>query len=231
MYYDLHIHSALSPCSDDSMTIHNIINMSLLKGLDLIAITDHNSLLQQDCFLKVAKGKIAILIGVEIQTSDKVHVLGYFPVQTDLKPIQHYLNQHLFTQMNQPEYYGNQLILDENDHVVMVEDRLLIGSLDRTCKEVIDDIHTFGGKAVLGHVYRKYGYIATYGKLDIDLAFDGIEVQAKDYSRLLKTYPEVAQRLVLHNSDAHYLGDIHEPEYQLTQEAYHFLKGDAKCLI
>ena len=50
MYYDLHIHSALSPCSDDSMTIHNIINMSLLKGLDLIAITDHNSLLQQDCF-------------------------------------------------------------------------------------------------------------------------------------------------------------------------------------
>ncbi len=123
MYYDLHIHSALSPCSDDSMTIHNIINMSLLKGLDLIAITDHNSLLQQDCFLKAAKGKIAILIGVEIQTSDKVHVLGYFPVKTDLKPIQRYLDQHLFTQMNQPEYYGNQLILDENDRVVMVEDR------------------------------------------------------------------------------------------------------------
>ncbi len=44
-------------------------------------------------------------------------------------------------------------------------------------------------------------------------------------------YPEVAQRLILHNSDAHYLGDIHEPEYSLTQEAYHFLKGDAKCLI
>ena len=47
MYYDLHIHSALSPCGDDLMTINNIFNMAYIKGLDLIAITDHNSLKQQ----------------------------------------------------------------------------------------------------------------------------------------------------------------------------------------
>ena len=39
MYYDLHIHSALSPCGDDTMTINNIFNMSYIKGLELIAIT------------------------------------------------------------------------------------------------------------------------------------------------------------------------------------------------
>ena len=37
MYYDLHIHSALSPCSDDTMTIYNIFHMAYIKGLDLIA--------------------------------------------------------------------------------------------------------------------------------------------------------------------------------------------------
>ena len=42
MFYDLHIHSALSPCSDDDMTLNNIVNMACLKELDLIAITDHN---------------------------------------------------------------------------------------------------------------------------------------------------------------------------------------------
>ena len=42
MYYDLHIHSALSPCGDDTMTINNIFNMAYIKGLELIAITDHN---------------------------------------------------------------------------------------------------------------------------------------------------------------------------------------------
>lgn len=43
-YFDFHIHSCLSPCADDEMTPNNIINMSLLKGLDAIAITDHNSI-------------------------------------------------------------------------------------------------------------------------------------------------------------------------------------------
>lgn len=231
MFYDLHIHSALSPCSDDSMTIHNIINMALLKGLDLIALTDHNSLLQQDCFRKVAKGKINILIGVEIQTKDQVHVLGYFNEDVDLKPVQRYLDKHLFTTFNQPEFYGNQLILDENDKVVMVEDRLLIGSLDRDVREVVEDIHKMGGKAVLAHVYRKYGYIATYGKLDLSLPFDGVEVQAKDQMTLVNDYPMVAKRLILHNSDAHYLGDISEPEYRLSPLTYQFLKGEVECLI
>ena len=44
MHYDLHIHSCLSPCADDSMTPHNICNMAKIKGLDLIAVTDHNSM-------------------------------------------------------------------------------------------------------------------------------------------------------------------------------------------
>ena len=45
LYYDFHIHSALSPCGDNEMTPNNIINMSLIKGLDAIAVTDHNSAL------------------------------------------------------------------------------------------------------------------------------------------------------------------------------------------
>ena len=40
---DLHIHTALSPCADKDMTPNNIVNMAVLKGLDAIAVTDHNS--------------------------------------------------------------------------------------------------------------------------------------------------------------------------------------------
>ena len=42
-YYDLHIHSALSPCGDEDMTPNNIVNMALIKGLDIIAVTDLNA--------------------------------------------------------------------------------------------------------------------------------------------------------------------------------------------
>ena len=39
-FYDLHIHSCLSPCGDMDMTPNNILNMALLKELDLIALTE-----------------------------------------------------------------------------------------------------------------------------------------------------------------------------------------------
>ena len=40
LYYDLHIHSCLSPCGDDDMTPANIVGMSVIKGLDVIAVTE-----------------------------------------------------------------------------------------------------------------------------------------------------------------------------------------------
>ena len=89
MYYDLHIHSALSPCSDDTMTIYNIFHMAYIKGLDLIAITDHNSLKQQHHLEKVIqspilKGKIDFIYGVELQSCENIHVLAYFQRGTQL---------------------------------------------------------------------------------------------------------------------------------------------------
>ena len=43
IYYDFHLHSALSPCGDGDMTPNNIVNMAKIMGLDVIALTDHNS--------------------------------------------------------------------------------------------------------------------------------------------------------------------------------------------
>ena len=40
---DLHMHSCLSPCGDELMTPNNIVNMAKLKGLDAIAVCDHNT--------------------------------------------------------------------------------------------------------------------------------------------------------------------------------------------
>ena len=93
MYYDLHIHSALSPCGDDTMTINNIFNMAYIKGLELIAITDHNSLKQQFYLEEIInhdilKGKIDYIHGVELQSKEEIHILAYFRKNTDLDIIQ-----------------------------------------------------------------------------------------------------------------------------------------------
>lgn len=230
MFYDLHIHSALSPCAEDDMTVNNIVNMALIIGLNLIAVTDHNSVKQLAAFKKVAEGKIDYLLGCEMQSLEKIHVLAYFPKDHDIAPVQEYLDRHLDAGMNIPAYYGNQLILNENDETVGVEPRLLLDSLDRNVDEVIADIHELGGRAVLAHLYRKHGFIDHFGTLSFELPFDGVEVSLKDRPRLFEEYPQVKERLVLTNSDAHQLVDIQEPIHRLDTSEIEFLKGERACL-
>ena len=43
--YDLHVHSCLSPCGDSDMTPNNVVQMALLSGCEILAITDHNTCL------------------------------------------------------------------------------------------------------------------------------------------------------------------------------------------
>ena len=52
--YDLHIHSCLSPCGDDDMTPANITGLAALIGLDVIAVTDHNSCKNCPAVMKAA---------------------------------------------------------------------------------------------------------------------------------------------------------------------------------
>ena len=42
--YDLHIHSALSPCADNDMTPINIVAAASAVGLEMLSITDHNAM-------------------------------------------------------------------------------------------------------------------------------------------------------------------------------------------
>ena len=79
VYYDLHIHSALSPCGDLDMTPNNVVNMAKLKGLDMISLTDHNTACNLSSFKKIADDAgITFLPGIELNTSEEVHLLAYF---------------------------------------------------------------------------------------------------------------------------------------------------------
>ena len=41
--FDLHLHSCLSPCGSDDNTPANLAGMCALAGLDIVALTDHNT--------------------------------------------------------------------------------------------------------------------------------------------------------------------------------------------
>src|SRR5690554_3641144 len=106
---DLHIHSALSPCSDDDMTPNNIVNMALICGLDAIAVTDHNSCDNVEAVIKAANGRIIVVPGLELQTIEEVHLLCYFQDLPSLYTFQEQINCLYDGIPNTPSIFGRQL--------------------------------------------------------------------------------------------------------------------------
>ena len=230
MYNDLHIHSALSPCGDDLMTINNIFNMAYIKGLDLIAITDHNSLKQQYYLEKIIehdilKGKIDYVHGVELQSSEEIHLLAYFKKGSNLNVIQEWIDKHLIKVKNQSDYYGNQYIFNEFDEVIGIEDNLLISSLDLNVYQIVKKVHEFNGVVILAHVMAKrYGIYEVYHGIPDDLNYDGIEVESiKQLNELKQLCKHLKDDYVFFNSDAHNLESISEPINQIDRDIFYQL--------
>ena len=110
LYYDFHIHTALSPCGDDDMTPNNIINMAALKGLDAIAITDHNCALNVRACCECGKAAGLIVVpGMEVETSEEVHVVCLFDDVDKAEKFGEYVSGHIPPIKNRIDIFGEQL--------------------------------------------------------------------------------------------------------------------------
>ena len=218
MFYDLHIHSVLSPCANDDMTPNNIINMAKLKGLDLIAVCDHNSVKQQAVLAQVAlKNDMCLIYGIEVQTLEEVHVLAYFKDLMDCLRFGQLIDERMIYIKNDERYFGNQYVMDINDQVVSHEERLLLSSVNMKIDEVEQVVHKYNGSFVLAHALdRINGIITQLGFIPKQLKIDGVEVKdIKQKERLLMDHPWL-DVVWLFNSDAHSLEQINERKNSLS---------------
>ena len=117
-YYDLHIHSALSPCGDEDMTPNNIVNMSLLNGLDIIALSDHNTCKNVRAVSEVARrAGILFIPAMELETAEEIHVLCLFPSVDAAELFEREIVSPALPDIaNNESIFGRQQILDENDN-------------------------------------------------------------------------------------------------------------------
>ena len=231
MYYDLHIHSALSPCAENEMTPNNICNMALIKGLELIAVTDHNSVKQLPAFSVCAeKLGIKALYGAELQTAEEVHVLALFKKLDDALLLQPWIEEHMPVIPNRTDFFGDEWVCNENDEFIEQEERLLLVSLDVSLENAIEKIHELGGRAILAHVLdRENSVTHQLGFIPEDLKYDGLEIKSlEEIPRVLKRNPWIKEEetIWLIDSDAHRLVDMAEPEHYMTSAVYNGLWGD-----
>ncbi|MBE5783611.1 MAG: PHP domain-containing protein [Clostridiales bacterium] len=213
LFADLHIHSCLSPCGDEEMTPGNILGMAVVKGLQAVAIADHNSARNLPAAQKIAEAYGILLIpAIEITTKEEVHMLGYFPDVDTAVAFGESLRPHLPKRKNKPSLFGEQLVMDEDDQVIDHEEALLIGATDLPLEECALMVRSVGGVPVPAHINRgSNGLLINLGLMPEEPSFSTVEV----WRHLPCPLEPTEHRHVLHSSDAHYLGDIQEQEFLL----------------
>ncbi|MFI3170276.1 MAG: PHP domain-containing protein [Faecalibacterium sp.] len=219
LYYDLHIHSCLSPCGDDDMTPANIVGMAALKGLELIAVTDHNSCKNCPAVMELAAeyGLLAIP-GMELTTSEEVHVLCLFPSLSQALAFDDYVHQHLFAIANKEHIFGKQQIYNAQDICIDSEPLLLINSTRISIDALYPLITSFEGVMIPAHIEKNANsLLCNLGFVPPDSKFTVVELKDPTLlPTLCAQNPYLTQCNVLCNSDAHYLQDIKEPNEVLT---------------
>jgi PHP family Zn ribbon phosphoesterase len=214
LYYDLHIHTALSPCADNDMTPNNIVNMALLKGLDVIAVTDHNSAENARAVIKAGeKAGLTVIAGMEIETSEEVHVLSLFPSADAAEEVQRQVYRSLPDAKNPENIFGSQLLFDESDNITGKNERLLLTATSLGITEVFRLVAAAGGIAIPSHVDRpSYSILSNLGFIPDELPLTAIELSKNisDKNEFYKMRPELKKYKAVFNSDAHSLGDISE---------------------
>ena len=224
---DLHIHSCLSPCGDDDMTPGNIVGMSCLNGLQIVALTDHNSVKNCQSFYKIAKSHgIIPVAGVELTTSEDIHVVCLFRTLEDAVAFGEFIESRRIFIENDPEIFGRQLIVDENDEIVGEEKYLLINAVNISLEEAYDEVRGRDGVCYPAHIDRSSnGMIAMLGDFPPEPQFTAFELNdIASLEECLEKFPIISKRGLRHvaSSDAHYLTDISEKGFaiELDDEPY-----------
>ncbi|MBI2328195.1 MAG: PHP domain-containing protein [Chloroflexi bacterium] len=90
---DLHVHTPKSTCySEPSVTPEQIVDAALASSLEVIAITDHNTVEAIDDIRQVAtKKSLFVFPGIELSTKGG-HVIALFELDTPVERLQDFLD-------------------------------------------------------------------------------------------------------------------------------------------
>lgn len=215
LYYDLHLHSCLSPCADDDMTPMNMAGMGMLKGLSVMALTDHNTVKNCPAFFEACEGYgIVPIAGMELSTAEDVHMVCLFPTLQDALRFEEAYDSHRMPIDNDPEVFGNQILMGAKDRELGRMKPLLIAASDLWMGDAVALVREYGGVIYPAHIDRtSSGIVAILGDIPPEYAFTAMEyrdgAKREEYEAL---YSEAAGKTVVVSSDAHSLYRINEAE-------------------
>ncbi len=224
-YYDLHIHSCLSPCADNDMTPANIAGTATLAGIQIMALTDHNSVKNCPAFFKACKkyGVIPVA-GMELTTAEDIHVVCLFEDLESALSFGEEVDGRRVLIPNRVDIFGDQRIMDDEENIIGTEENILPNATEISVDEAPKIVEKYGGVCYPAHIDRQAnGIIATLGTFPESPPFRCAELHDKEkIPPHLEKYPILRDKLIVVSSDAHYLWDIRDADafIEIDDEPY-----------
>ncbi len=223
-YYDLHIHSCLSPCGDNDNTPNNIVGMGVLAGLQVMALTDHNTCRNCPAFFEAAKKQgIIPVAGMELTTAEDIHMVCLFPDLESALAFDAEIDKRLIRIPNRPDIFGDQLIMNGDDEVIGTLPDVLSNATTVSVDEADSLVEFYGGVCYPAHIDRPAnGIIAVLGDLPPHEHYSCVELHDGTKEAEYRANYALGNALVVVGSDAHYLWDIRDKAayLELDDEPY-----------
>jgi len=200
------------------MTPNDIVGMAILNGLDIIAITDHNSIANASSVMEAARAanaqhgtNLIVLPGVEVSTAEEVHVLCLFNSIEKAQLFEAELEYFFNTIKNREDVFGTQNLLDSNDNITGTVERMLIAPSLISFDHLHQVVQKYGGAFIPAHIDKdSFSVTSNLGFLPPHLDINTIEIFSESES---VNYPD---KKIIYSSDAHQLWAINEKKHYLT---------------
>ena len=200
------------------MTPYNLVNMAKILGLDIIALTDHNS--AQNCRAAMTVGEsvgLTVVPGMELCTSEEVHVVCLFDEVKNAEAFSDYVLSTVPPVKNRPEIFGDQLVMNDGDGIVGTQELLLTTASGISIENAVETVGQYGGVCYPAHIDRSsYSVISNLGMITDEMNFAAVEMtENADQNEYRSKYPIIKDMPVFVSSDAHYLENMREAKHTI----------------
>ena len=196
---DFHNHSCLSPCGSLEQSPAVLARLARERGLELVALTDHNSALNAPAFaVCAAREGLSAMFGMEATSAEEVHVLCLFADLDAALDFGRHISSLLPRLPYDPGLLGDQVVVDADENVLDLPDTYLCAALELGFGELCVDAAARGALVIPAHIDRPmFGAISQLGFLP-----------AGPYSAVETVHPLPRRAsggyTVITGSDAHY---------------------------
>jgi len=180
-------------------------------GLQLLAVTDHNSAENAAAVIEAGvREGITVLPGMEVQTREEVHLICLFDTLDRVLVWQEQVYRHLPYQRNREEVFGCQLVVDAQGEFIAYNERLLLTSTTFSVEDVFREVGILDGIVIPAHVDRPaFSLLANLGFVPPGLEVPAMEITTQiSIDEARRRFPQLQKATLIYNGDAHRLCEM-----------------------